>query len=224
MDYLVAWSGGCDSTLVLADLLRDGNKVATVSLNFRHMGGNTQSRGARKVLKKKLEKKYGEFVSHEISWDSETMIEGICTPFGGAQPLFWSLIGSLFLSPGEFFALGYIAKDCVWDNWDNFCTVFNRQLSMLGKLNEDRKALYTPLRYIEKPEVLVRLKNLGLYEDCWYCERGDLSKEPCDKCASCVTHLEALVRLRTDMSKVSHSFPRIRNSRWGTLGEVKVKT
>lgn len=221
MDYLVAWSGGCDSTLMLANLLSDGNKrVRTVSFNFRQMGGNVQARGARKVLKKKLEKRYGKFESHEICWDSRTM-QGIHAPYGGAQPLFWSFIGSLYIDINQMFALGYISKDCVWDEWDNFKTMFQRQIRMLGK--EKGVVLHTPLRYFEKPEVLVGLKKLGLYEDCWYCERTDLVEEPCGECVSCKTHLTAILQLRTDLSKVSPRFPRIRNTRWGTLRNPRVE-
>ena len=45
-----------------------------------------------------------------------------------------------------------------------------------------------PIMQFEKSEVLGSLKELGLYDLCWWCETPKQSGETCGSCHPCITH------------------------------------
>jgi hypothetical protein len=200
---LLLWSGGCDSTFLLYDLLtahqfkkptcfvalKDGEFVRTLSINHPQVAGGIYNRRARDVLRPLLQKKFkNNFVCGEIEISQNGLF---IDSYGGiVQPPLWLLHASLYLDRDEDLYAGYIRGDDLWHHRDQLYEAFSVIQSFTGRTGR----LLLPLEWVTKAEIIVRLKRARLLKHTWYCE---LSKDGrcCRQCPSCYAHDTALWRL-----------------------------
>ena len=176
---VVCWSGGRDSTLILANLLEMKTiKVRTLTIIHDQVGAEKTQRLARENIKKKLVKKYGDFESGEITIKGENC-EGISS--GCVQPLLWIPAASVYIQNSEDLYMGYVKGDDVWHNKSELYSLFSTSMKLLDKDSE----LICPLEWYDKRYVIEVLSSnsLDIFKDTWYCQTND--KIPCGHCASC---------------------------------------
>ncbi len=187
---LVLWSGGCDSTLVLYDLLRN-NTPAVRALGISHpqIANSDMGKRSRELLTKDLKARgLGAFERLELS----LQCSGDADANGGIiQPLFWLSLAAPYLKDKEDLYAGWIRGDDVWHHKEDVQGVFGWSQKMMNKTG----SLCTPLEWFAKEDVLADLKKAGLLKNTWHCEAPTPKGKPCNRCASCKTHQTALFRL-----------------------------
>jgi 7-cyano-7-deazaguanine synthase in queuosine biosynthesis len=192
---LIAWSGGCDSTLVLWQTLQEQTlsspSVRTIAVNhpyFNMPASNAREKKQRQVILKTLRKK-GYRIDHQ---EVEIKADGFPKRKGGlGQPPLWLVFSVLYATPDEPMAFGYIRGDDIWhyrqyfkEAWDNLSIIVGHRKS----------ELLFPLEWLDKADVIDELREAKLLSLVWYCaDRGD---KPCGKCSSCVTHQLGLAKLK----------------------------
>lgn len=179
---LVVWSGGCDSTLILNDLLVAGrDDVRTVAINHKQVGNNPESKAARQKIIKHFAKK-------KITWEHE---EVEIDTYGGhqnggtIQPCIWLLNATCNLKANEDLYMGYIRGDDVWHYMEQVRSIFNNIQYMTHKTGR----LQLPLEWERKKDIKKRLNQTGLLNLVWWCE-SPVKGKPCNKCCSCKVHFQ----------------------------------
>lgn len=177
---LICWSGGCDSTLLLEDVLRERqHQVRTISILQNQIAGQSSEKIARRILKKKLEAKYGKFDSFEITLKQTTpAVSGQMI-----QPLIWIPISMIYLRENEDLYLGYIRGDDMWHYRTEIFSMFNTTAQVMAKYGN----LCMPLEWTSKNAVIEKLEKSGLYNYTWWCQEFN-RLTPCQDCESCKTH------------------------------------
>lgn len=202
---LLLWSGGCDSTLLLYDLLtakyshddkkvgryvelKASEKIRTVSVYHPQQAGYAENHQARQRLLPILRKKF-DFIHGEISV-SQDNIE-LDSNGGMAQPMMWLLQAVQCLGTNEDLYAGYVRGDDIWHYRASLIYAFQYVQEFTHRTGK----LILPLEWISKGEVLHRLQELRLLKHTWHCEIPKDGKR-CKKCPSCTTHDTALWRLK----------------------------
>lgn len=197
---LLLWSGGCDSTALLCDMLSDApkwvayedrklNPVRTLAINHPQVPCGTQGRAAREKVLKELRRR-GHKIDHtELKITHDGAFEAV-SHYGCIQPAFWLTNATPFLLESEHLYTGWVRGDDVWHHRDAVSGAFGWCRSLLNF----RGDLVTPLEWVTKPEVILALKANGLYGKTWYCEAAPDAK-PCKTCTPCQTHRTALWRI-----------------------------
>lgn len=187
---IVLWSGGCDSTLMLLDLVKEASQnspIRTISINHECIGG--KGRSARLQIRAILEARKLPITFSEI--DIKDGEKNVCMQIGkdgfSLQPSIWISEAMRYLSENEDLYVGYIKTDCVWHKMHELRSAFE----WLQKLSGKTGTLKTPLEWCSKCEVLKELKkDKDIFDKTWWCEYNNES--PCGVCEPCRTHNTAL--------------------------------
>ena len=203
---LVVWSGGCDSTLVLYDLLKEQSEhpendllrppVRAISINHCQVGAETQQKKARQRILERLRKK-GFTILHtevDIKNDGGFAVTGC----GGLiQPAFWLPTAIPYLKEDEDLYLGYIAGDDIWHYRSDIFYVFE----YMSRMTHRKGKLQFPLEWTKKYEVINRLKKARLLSLIYSCEnpKSKDTMRTCGRCNSCLRHTLALAEAKLRM-------------------------
>lgn len=203
---LVLYSGGCDSTIVLHDLLKEriqnysASNITALAINHAQVPANTQNKAARLSFIEEMKSRELDKCFHyqEVNIDGSANVGGI-GEYGLSQPIVWSTLAMLYIQNNETIYFGYHAGDDFWlhknafeDAIMNICKVCNKTIK-----------IEYPLRQDNKSDIIKKLKSRGLYDMCWYCEYPVSSQssskgyEPCGNCVPCRTHRTALWQIET---------------------------
>lgn len=184
---LVCWSGGCDSTLALYDVAKaEGNTARAISVVHKNIARNDEAKAARTKLLRRF-KRLGLTVHHtivEINHDGDFDVE---TPVGLYQPTIWLSAAMPFLGGKEDLCFGYIKGDDFWHHRGAFVEAF----CGCQRIRYGDGVVRFPLEWDTKADVIRRLRALGLYSACWWCESSTTGR-PCQACHPCETHATAL--------------------------------
>ena len=182
---LILWSGGCDSTLVLWDLLQEQDKcsepINTISISHPQVWAINEQLRARKEILKHLRGKGYRINDSEVQiiHDGFNQIKA-----GGAQQAaLWLSMGVVYLGPNEDLYVGYVRGDDFWHYRQDYDWGF----TYLRHLSNRTGKWIAPLEWVKKHEVIERLKKADLYRLVWWCE-DPKNHKPCGKCPSCVMH------------------------------------
>jgi 7-cyano-7-deazaguanine synthase in queuosine biosynthesis len=201
---LVLFSGGCDSTLLLHDLLKENSHnrgihsdIIALSINHDQIGANELNKIARTVFKFEMQRRelitdnciFGEV---DINGQSGAVVTSIGA-YGLSQPIIWSMIAMLYIRDNDTIYFGYHYGDDFWLHKDTF----EEAIQNVCKICNKHIKIEYPLKHLYKYEIIDSLKKRGLYDLCWYCERPTFENKPCGDCVPCRTHRTALWQLET---------------------------
>jgi 7-cyano-7-deazaguanine synthase in queuosine biosynthesis len=193
---LICWSGGCDSTLILLQALRDGGNVRTLSLNYDQVGAYEESWYARQSILKILRAQNYQISHTEVNVSCKGDSEFIRSENGGViQPIMWISMATSFLQTNEDLYMGYIQGDCIWHYKHEFVSAFDQMQQVQDKTGK----LQFPLEWMHKDEIIGQLDQTGMLQHVWYCELP-LNHKPCGDCASCKTHNKHMTFRKSDIN------------------------
>ena len=216
----ILWSGGCDSSLVLYDIVQatlrpivkngveqyrmcgeivdyDPNeRIDVISINHDQVPAKEESKAARKKLLEVLSKR---FVQKRIFAGEVDIVNGggyplsVCHNNGIIQPTLWLLQAAQYLEASEDLYVGYIRTDDIWHYKQEFIAAFE----LLQKLANRTGKLIFPLEWYTKQDVIKLLKQAKIYQYVWYCENPHYGKRcrGINKCHPCDEHDVALDRI-----------------------------
>lgn len=195
---LVLFSGGCDSTLVLYNLIKElpNQYIKVLSINHNQVNAISENKLARQKIKEEFKKreldKYLEFLEVDINNNSSTnVIAG-----GVVQPIIWCTIAVLYAQTQDTIYFGYHLGDDFW----MYKTEFENAIYNMSKVcNKEIKIQYN-LGHLRKADIIKELKDRGLYDLCWYCEHPKEGM-PCNECLPCITHKTGLWQNETFFTK-----------------------
>jgi len=188
---MLMWSGGLDSTALLAWLCQSSSSaypVRTIAVNHSMVPCNAQQKKARQTILAELKAK-GHHVEHR-EVDIEANNTG-CVTGGICQPLLWLPVGVLALREDEDLYLGYVKGDDIWHYRYALFSAFDSFMAMMQKTGK----LQLTYEWTDKVDLVRELRKANLLQHIWYCEQSDNDK-PCGKCHSCERHRDVLRRMR----------------------------
>lgn len=194
--HFVMWSGGCDSTLLLYELLDayGSDKVVAISYIMPYLTKNKieSEKLHRQLFKSKMNlkgPKYGSFTHKEIVITENDLNDGIYISNAGfGQAVIWALSIPLYCSSGDYVYTGAIQEDQLNIKLEEYHKMLE---GISGTLCRDLH-FREPYLTFTKRDVIERLINYDLYDTTWFCEMPNDINEPCKKCDPCKTHLSAL--------------------------------
>jgi len=203
----VLYSGGCDSTLVLFDILvslkskNDGRDIDAYCFTHGQLGHKVvMERKARDSFLKHMKANgyINNVIVHEIELPKEVIYAQRC-----GQPALWiSNILPLIRDKSLIYA-GYHQGDCflsygVHRDWLKATTGL---LNLYGKFDVE---ITYPLQNASKEDILRRLRYERIYDFTWHCETVYASTEtPCGNCAPCKLHRASLHLIELDEAKLA---------------------
>lgn len=207
---LILWSGGCDSTLTLATEMMDTSRnspilalsVVSDALNANKISHEKQ---ARLRLEKELKKRFKRpLFTGEINVSFASMPDSMKKPknSGYHQAALWIVSALTFAQNNTDIVFGFIRGDDFWFYGRQLLEPIIKNAADLTS-KSDIKVRY-PIMQFEKSEVLGSLKELGLYDLCWWCETPKQSGETCGSCRPCITHNKAII-IKTALSAIPGS-------------------
>ncbi len=157
---LIAFSGGCDSTLALYLESDGGSKpVKTISITHPQVCAATESERARRVILKKLNAdRKPKLIKHTNVTLSQIGDFEADRGDGLAQPLIWLGIVINYLDKDEDLVFGYVRGDHVWHYKQHLCDAFYAFQRLGGRAGQ----LRLPLEHDEKADVIKQSKKLDL--------------------------------------------------------------
>lgn len=197
---LVVWSGGLDSTLILADLLRkdyharidepgqEQEFVRSISVNHPQVSASRILRRTRKNLLDEFKRRGWKLYHNEITIKHEGKYQAGSCDFS-LQPLLW--LGTVFpyIWKTEKLMLGYLLTDSA--SKENMVSTFNSMRQVVGK----EASIEFPLQYESKHEVIHRMREHKLFDLCFWCEQPKRD-QACGNCNPCRTNLTAQWHLK----------------------------
>jgi 7-cyano-7-deazaguanine synthase in queuosine biosynthesis len=189
MSYLVAWSGGADSTAVLqhyAEASSQDYPVRAISIawhpQLRLKFMQAQAAARKQYLKWAKARGY-HLRSERMYWvgSFQMMVgrEGWEAPT--SQPTLWLSALLQVVGEGDTVLMGYIQHDSFWHTRHLFEAAFAAGCALKGVTAE----LKFPGEWWSKADVLDRLRKARVPDRCWFtCEQTQDGK-PCGVCAKC---------------------------------------
>ena len=191
-DIVVPWSGGMDSTYLLASLAyKYGTRkrpVVAVTVCSENIAQRANERKARRKLRR-IFKKLNLHIVYSNSQQNLNHCKYLCDKSSGiqlGQPAMWAGIMPILSNGNCIVNFAYIKGDDIWHVMESFKRAFSSIAEILG-LQLD---LVFPMEYTSKAHIYLALKQMQLLDYTWYCESD--ANEPCGFCSSClkVKHVE----------------------------------
>ena len=205
--HYVMWSSGCDSTLLLYELLKKygPDKVIAISCKFPWL--NKKKASHEVVFRqrfiddlKRRDTGLSGFTHYtiDVNWQyrPKDSKNGGYHSSGLLQPYSWLTIALPLLKPNDWFYIGTIRGD-------DLVTLYLRQFQDLFEASSKmlNKEIHLCMPYVgyTKANVITKLIEYGIYDLTWFCEKPESpTSGPCTNCHPCKTHIEALASIATD--------------------------
>jgi 7-cyano-7-deazaguanine synthase in queuosine biosynthesis len=188
---LLLWSGGCDSTLILAARLANKEPVRTISISINQFNHNAEQFAARQAIvahykKKKIQWPHVEVsIANKYPFDFKSHVQ-----MGGVIPGIWMGLAPAYLDINEDLAVGYIHGDNAIHWLEDIRSAFRS----LQAISQRTGQLVLPIEWHSKAMVIHELKTHRLLGKTWWCENPKKGR-PCGLCAPCMTHKMGLWQL-----------------------------
>lgn len=221
---VVMWSGGFDSTLLIAKLLREGRKV--MALTFVNEAQSREQRikeeSARDDLIPILKSlypngfeyystnvphtdvpvAYDKYTDYDESDVNESYQSPVLSKQRNCQPVFW--LGSLamylpYIPNDSEIMFSYISSDHTLEHIDHIKAAISNMANILDK----NFVVKFPLRRYVKSSVLHELYDINpkLFEACVSCEYPSFTyRKQCRICGCCIAVRNAIINLSDDTS------------------------
>lgn len=202
---LLLWSGGFDSTLLLA---RGDIKYDLLTITHEQVPGRRRAKVAKdKILTWLAEarKPIGTITNVSVS----SNLQGVSGEF--AQATLWATFGALYALDGQDVHVGWIRRDDVWHNIDRVRDVFYATMKSLHKTGH----LVMPSEWLTKEDVLNEvLSHPGLFNLCTSCESLDEESDDCGHCVPCTNRIVAMRNIALSSHKVAPPGDHPRDADW----------
>lgn len=228
---IVLFSGGFDSTLTLARLVKEAEEntficAVTIEHNLTGMQKLRREYESQLLILRELRKQFPKIkIDHEVIKVESNWISGDSyNSTGLAQPILWLCNIIPLLEKKDTLYLGYNKDDQAILHEKNIDDLISAACQI-----QEGKVIYThwPLKYLSKTEVLKALIEEFPYlvDFCTSCEAIRYEGEKvCGKCVPC-THLkEALFNISLDNNEVGEKAKEMLKSRFGIKVSVAYET
>lgn len=201
--HFVLWSGGCDSTLCLYELLDyyGADNVVAVSMKYPWLdvtkwNNEKKYRDAFKAKMRLKGDKYSEFEHFEIDIAMNAVGDVdhgsiIGKGYGLPQAIGWMFSIPISMNPGSYLYLGSIKEDDLTMYNSEYEELFRLVCKILGR----DLYLRQPYLYFRKADIIERLIKYGIYDCTWSCEMPNGLGKRCNHCTPCKTHMNAILYL-----------------------------
>lgn len=201
--HFVLWSGGCDSTLLLYELIDAYGCENVVAVSYTYpwlakdkITSESMHRESFKSSMAIINKKFKAInhMSISVDYSMVTSIDGesVGIECGGTpQAVAWLLNIPIFTRDGDHIYLGTLKGDDLPIVLTELQTAVNNISTVLSR----EIYLRTPYIYLSKEDVIRKLMKYDIYQHTWYCEMPTDSNVRCGKCVPCKTHMKALYSL-----------------------------
>lgn len=200
--HFVMWSGGCDSTLLLYEVLETYGveNVVAVSYNYPWLLKNKREseRIHRNAFKQKMATRNSSWAAASINhmeFDiSMNTISGKMQDIYGAglpQAVAWLLSVPICAREDSYIYTGAIKCDDLTLQLNSYHEMFTGIANTLNR----KIYLREPFLYMTKANVIEKLIRYGIYDSTWHCEIPKDVNTPCYECVPCKTHITALTEL-----------------------------
>ena len=192
--HIVNWSGGCDSTLLLYELLKKygPNRVKAVTYKYPYYDETKfmSEQMKRDQFKEFLKKENLDYFCH-TTYKMECDNSKVWAQGGGnAQAPGW-LMSLLYCQDGDYFYDTSIKNDDL--------TIKNEDLKQaiehLSNILSRKIILRQPYLYFTKEYIIAKLIKYKIYKYTWYCEMPESVGKVCCKCEPCALHTKSLAAL-----------------------------
>lgn len=200
-DHYVMWSGGCDSTMLLYELLRAYGPERVVAVSYIYPWLTAQKVQNEKdhriafMAAMKL-RGLGDFRNLELKISQNNVIGDTVWVNQGAglpQAVAWLLSVPIYASDDSYIYTGAIRNDDLTLRLESYHELFH---GLTGVLRKNIK-LREPYLYLTKANIIEKLIKEDLYDLTWFCENpSDGHITPCGRCVPCKTHHSALIELQ----------------------------
>lgn len=198
--HYVMWSGGCDSTLLLYELIEAYGSENVVAISYKYpwllsvkRESENNHRDAFKAKMKLFGKKYE--IQRHLEFDINiTAITGKyenARCMGLPQAVAWLLSVPLYASDDSYIYTGAIRSDDLTLKLEGYYQMFEGVARTLNK----NIVLREPYLYLTKADVISKLFQYGIYDETWYCEIPEEVGSECYSCQPCRTHISALTEV-----------------------------
>ena len=211
--HYVMWSSGCDSTLLLYELLKKygPDKVIAISCKFPWLNKKKASHEVifRQRFIDDLKRRntgLSGFTHYtiDVNWQyrPKDSKNGGYHSSGLLQPYSWLTIALPLMKPNDWFYIGTIRGD-------DLVTLYLRQFQDLFEASSKmlNKEIHLCMPYVgyTKANVIAKLIEYGIYDLTWFCEKPESpTSGPCTNCHPCKTHIEALASIATDTTVLKY--------------------
>jgi 7-cyano-7-deazaguanine synthase in queuosine biosynthesis len=198
--HYVAWSGGCDSSLLLykiSEELKKDNKEVTALIS------KSGFIGKRKEVSEEMARISFEdaLLARKIEIKKLTIQTIIDQRFGEtgvnqgyAQAGLWVLEFLPIMKDNSVIHFGYIKDDDFWLFDHHFTKMVEQYCKMLNK----NITLSFDLAFYTKVDVISELIELDLLDKVWFCETPPEVGKACGNCHPCQTHKVALLNQQVE--------------------------
>jgi len=195
---LLMWSGGCDSTLVLAEHIKTGMPIRTVGVTHNNIHSSHHLRKVRERIMAWYGSVNWPHSEIEVGHGDRYDVDAYPCREGLSHPGVWLSIACQYLEKDEDLILAYIRGDDVW----HYIGWLHHAFDGLQGVSKKTGKLLFPAEWTSKAEVIADIKKFpGLYDLVWWCEdpqttiptkKKGVKTEPCGRCHPCRTHAAAL--------------------------------
>jgi 7-cyano-7-deazaguanine synthase in queuosine biosynthesis len=194
---LIPWSGGADSTLLIAEALRAKDRIWYCT--FEAGQPNTQIMAeavAREKLEERLKRRFAEAPEMHLHRSKLVLdTSGTNLPMKQLPAWFMHLITMVADKSGQFYFdeihLGYLLNDDAAYSLSNLKLAWHHMCLAVYGIDRDPPKLMFPLLRYRKGQVLAELTQLGLIDLISICELPQLYDDgwrQCNECPSCHKH------------------------------------
>lgn len=195
--HYLMWSGGCDSTLLLYELLERYGCERVVCVSYKYpwlLDSKYQTEKLhREAFKAKMKLRGDKFanIRHTEFTINQDTITGpmLNTHCGGLpQAVGWLLSIPVYVVSGSYVYDGGIRCDDLTLVLEDYHKLFKSVSNVLSR----NLILRQPYLYLEKYQIVEKLFQYDIYEETWFCEIPQAIGVHCGECTPCKTHIAAL--------------------------------
>lgn len=197
-DHFVLWSGGCDSTLLLYELLETYGPENVIAISYKYPflleNKYLTEKKYRDKFKEKMKEKGPNFSNFKhmeinVSYGQQNIDDCVSIRSGGLiQAVSWLLSVPIFTRTNDKIYSGIISGDdlLIWLN------SYEELFKNVSKILDRDISLRLPYIQMTKADVIRKLIQYDLYDSVWFCEIPPEVNKKCYKCKPCLNHFAAL--------------------------------